>query len=58
VNPYLTYRLTIARIDELHRQAATQRLTRRIHRSRRRGWLRRLQLPGLGVSPWPRERVA
>jgi hypothetical protein len=57
VNPYLTYRLTIAQIDELHRQAATQRLTRRIHRSRRQSWLRRLRLPSLGVV-WPRERVA
>jgi hypothetical protein len=58
VNPYLADRLVIAQIDELHRQAARQRLIRRIPRSRRRSWRRRLRLPTLGVSLWPRERPA
>jgi hypothetical protein len=50
VNPYLTYRMTIARIEELHRRAASQRLTQPVQRSRRQSWLHRLRLPSLGVS--------
>jgi hypothetical protein len=57
VNPYITYRLTIAQIDELLRQTSSQRRARRTRWSRRRRWLR-LRLPSLGVSRWPRERVA
>jgi hypothetical protein len=44
MNPHLTYQATIANIDELHRQAAEQRLTRQTARSRPQPRVRRLGL--------------
>jgi hypothetical protein len=54
----LTYQANLARIDDLHRQAATHRLAAGLARSRQRKWLRRRRLSKPSLALRPSERIA
>lgn len=57
MNPHLTSQTGLARIDELHREAAKQRLVRRAARTDQRSRLWARRLPRLRFNLRPSERT-